>query len=229
MAGNKNVKEMLKLWSREGGGKPSMPGNNPHKLDIVRKLPGREQRRNLPGSSEEALVLDEGESQEEGRKNLDQLTGSQGSSVKPGILVKLNDRKSWEDSKQEEEGTKEDTGRKGSKEGEKLRAKPRGRKSGTSGTEEPKLKITDLIRNYNSMDTSARSKEERSRSSMEEVMMVEKSTVRKKRQLDEEINLLGGSENKRCRTPLSTSERDKNKLGLSCAKLRASLDWPCFD
>ena len=68
------------------------------------------------------------------------------------------------------------------------------------------------------MGTSARNKDDRNRSSVKEVMVVEKSTVRLKRKLEmveEEMNLLGGSENKRCRTPLptlSTSERDSKKI-----------------
>ena len=33
-------------------------------------------------------------------------------------------------------------------------------KPGTSGSEEQKLKITDLIRNYNFLDNAARNKEE---------------------------------------------------------------------
>ena len=49
-------------------------------------------------------------------------------------------------------------------------------------------------------------------------MVVEKSVGRPKRKLEmveEEKNLQGGSENKRCRTPLptlSTSERDRKKI-----------------
>ena len=49
---SRNVEEMLKMWSKDGGEKSSSPGNIPLKIDLVRKLPGREQERNLPGTSE---------------------------------------------------------------------------------------------------------------------------------------------------------------------------------
>ena len=272
-AGSKNVRSMLKLWSREEGGeKPATPGSIPHKLDLVRKPPGTDQGSSLtgrrspgtsqrsslsgrnqeggekpatsgsiphklaivrkppgtdqrscltgtgsPGTSQgsswsgrnqEATAADEGGRIKEGSMIKEQLTGSNVPLAIPGKIWN-NGRNGRDDRKQEQEVAKEVR---------KPQAKPRGRKSGTSGSEEPKLKISDLIKNYNSLDTSAKNKDERNRSSVKEVMVVEKPTVRLKRKLEmveEEMNLLGGSGNKRCRTPLptlSTSERDSKKI-----------------
>ena len=162
---SRNVEEMLKMWSKDGGEKSSSPGNIPLKIDLVRKLPGREQERNLPGTSEEVTVPDERRGQEEGRKSQELLIGNKKTSIKTGIIEKIFDRKNCEDRKQGEEGSKEDPGRKRSKEGENPGAKSRNRKPGTSGSDEPRLKITDLIRNYSSWAKAARNnKEERDRS-----------------------------------------------------------------
>ena len=91
-----------------GGEKSSSPGNIPLKIDLVRKLPGREQERNLPGTSEEVTVPDERRGQEEGRKSQQLLIGSKKTSIKTGIIEKIFDRKTREDRKQGEEGSKED-------------------------------------------------------------------------------------------------------------------------
>ena len=209
--------------NQEGGEKPATSGSIPHKLAIVRKPPGTDQGSCLtgtgsPGTSQgsswsgrnqEATAADEGGRIKEGSMIKEQLTGSNVPLAIPGKICWNNGRNGRDDRKQEQEDAKEVR---------KPQAKPRGRKTGTSGSEEPKLTISALIKNYNSLETSARNKVDRNRSSEKLEKVVEKSTVGLKRKLEmveEEMNLLGGSGNKRCRTPLttlSTSERDRNKL-----------------
>ena len=131
------------------------------------------------------------------------------------------------------------------REGEKSRAMGRKRKLGTSGWEEPRLTITDLIRNYNCLDTAAKSTGGKARlqsgslslSMSEDVMVgaekpvevmllgVEKPGDRKKRKLETERNLLEGFEqkHKRCRTPLTDSETERDKTILNYCNFKTLL------
>ena len=107
------------MWNKEGEENPSKSGIIPLKIDLVRKLPGRDQGRNLSGRDEEEVVPGGSRGQEEGRKHQEQLTGSHKTPPISGIFEKLTDTKSWEGSKEQEEGSKSNHGGKEPKEAEK--------------------------------------------------------------------------------------------------------------
>ena len=162
-------------------------------------------------------MLRGGQDQEAEGKDRELLTGRKTNLTETGKLASIFDRKIRGVGRELEGENKENpvrTCRKESSEEEKPRV-DRSRKKGVSGCDEPRLKIKDLIRNYNCLESAAKNTREMNRSQGENMnLLVRNQADRKKRKLEEDLNLnlLESSSHKRCKTPLteSGSARDKN-------------------
>ena len=210
---NKSVKEMMKIWLKDS--KETESGNIPLNSGLVRKTAGGEHNKNLTGRGAESRVLVGRQDQEAERKGREVLTGTTTSLKGTGKLASIFDRKIGGVGRELDGERKENparTCRKESSEEERPRA-DRSRKKGVSGCDEPRLRITDLIRNYNCLESAAKNTREMNRSQGENMnLLVRNQADRKKRKLEEDLNLLESSGHKRCKTPLTEteSERDKN-------------------
>ena len=216
-AGSKNVKEMMKLWN-QGGAVENLQrtGIPPNNLDIGRKHQGTSQEGILTGSEEAPTRSTQERSSEgkEDRKHQEQASGSRENSTGTGTICKIIVRKSWQDSKERKEGSNADQAGKPSKEAVKPCPRNTGRKPGTLRSKEQRPKITDLIKNFNSLDKAARNSEELALDREKELTLVEKHTDSKKRKLmvEDEVFLPDRKDEKRSKLSVlrSESERDKN-------------------
>ena len=184
---NKSVKEMMKIWLKDS--KETGSGSIPLNSGLVRKTAGGEHNKNLTGRGAESRVLVGRQDQEAERKGREVLTGTTTSLKGTGKLASIFDRKIGGVGREldgESKKNPERTCRKEPREDEKPRV-GRSRKTGVSGWDEPRLKITDLIKNYNCLETAAKNTREMTRSqgesmnlSRREDMMVRNHTDRRR-------------------------------------------------
>ena len=217
----------------EGKKEPLMqPGSSKIVRNNVRKTRGAEKQSEEDRNIKEGRKAPKegekpGKSQEPGtgRKSQEQLTNP-GSKIVRNIVRKTRELPSDEDRKEHLDRE----GKKVPKEAEKPGTKARNRKLGVSGFDEPKLNITDLIKNFRSLERAASSEMNRSQGEGlnlarqgKVVMKIEEQTDRKKRKLGEDINLLESPSQKRCRNPKSETESERDKLSITTFKSNTLL------